>query len=89
MQILLEIIGYTGSALVLLSMAMTSVTKLRRLNMLGSLVSMIYALLIHTYPVVILNLGMIVINAIQLIRAKKADIPQQPEKGGTEYEAHY
>lgn len=89
MQVFLEIIGYTGSALVLLSMAMTSVTKLRRLNMLGSLVSMIYALLIHTYPVVFLNLGMIVINAIQLIRAKKADTPQQSGKGGTEYEAHY
>jgi len=72
MNIYLEIFGYLGTALVLLSMMMTSLTKLRIVNMAGSVVSMIYAMLVNTWPVVLLNAGMILINALQLIRLKRA-----------------
>lgn len=68
MNIYLEIFGYIGTALVLLSMMMTSVVKLRWINMAGSLISMIYAALCGAMPVVFLNLGLIVINIVQLVR---------------------
>lgn len=71
MHILFEIIGYAGTALILLSMMMTSVTWLRILNMSGSVFSMIYGALCGAWPVFLLNLCMIVINLVQLIRLKK------------------
>ncbi|MBE6924238.1 MAG: hypothetical protein E7466_03225 [Ruminococcaceae bacterium] len=71
MNIFLEVFGYIGTALVLLSMMMTSVVKLRIVNMAGSLISMIYAAICQTWPVVILNLGLIIINSVQLVRMKK------------------
>lgn len=73
MDFYLELFGYLGTALVLMSMMMTSLTKLRIVNMAGSVVSMIYAMLVNTWPVVLLNAGMIIINALQLLRlARKA-----------------
>jgi hypothetical protein len=71
MNIYLEIFGYIGTALVLLSMMMTSVVKLRLINMAGSLISMIYAVICGTWPVVLLNFGLILINGTQLLRMRK------------------
>ena len=81
MEIFIEIFGYIGTALVLISMAMTSVVKLRVVNMCGSLISMIYAIIVNTWPVVFLNLGLIIINSIQLIRMK-----MESERKGENYE---
>ena len=67
----LEAFGYLGTALVLTSMMMTSVNKLRIVNMAGSVVSMIYAALCNTWPVALLNLGLFTINAVQLSRLHK------------------
>ena len=69
-EIIYEIIGYIGTALVLFSMMMTSVVKLRLVNILGSLFSMTYALLAGAYPVALMNAGLIIINLFQLIRYK-------------------
>lgn len=71
MSIFWEIFGYTGTALILISMMMTSVVKLRIINMSGSLISMIYAVVTNTWPVVILNLGLIIINTVQLVRLRR------------------
>lgn len=68
MNIFLEVFGYIGTALVLLSMMMTSVVKLRIINMSGSLISMIYAIIMNTWPVAALNIGLIIINTVQLVR---------------------
>lgn len=71
MNIYLELFGYLGTALIFLSMMMTNITKLRILNMSGSVISAIYAALSNTWPVVILNGGLFIINAVQLFREKK------------------
>ena len=68
MDILLEIFGYIGSGMILLSMMMTSVEKLRWINMAGALISAIYGAVLGTWPVVFLNLGSITINVVQIIR---------------------
>ena len=75
MNIYLEIFGYIGTALVLVSMLMTSVVKLRILNGAGALVSMIYAFVCQTWPVFVLNLCLLVIQIVQLIRLHKQNNP--------------
>ena len=83
MNIYLEVFGYIGTGLVLLSMMMTSVVKLRLINMAGSLISMIYAIICVTWPVVLLNLGLILINGTQLLRMRK--IKNEEEKNEADY----
>lgn len=68
MNIYLEIFGYMGTALIFLSMMMTSIHKLRFFNILGSVISAIYALFTHTMPVFFLNAGLVIINIVQLIK---------------------
>lgn len=68
MNIYLEVFGYIGSALILISMMMTSVEKLRWLNISGSVISVIYGAVCGTCPVVFLNLGIIIINLVQIVR---------------------
>ena len=58
----LEVAGYVGSALVLVSFLMTSVVKLRIVNMAGSLISCVYALIIGSYPLAIMNAALVLIN---------------------------
>ncbi len=65
---LIEIVGYAGSALVVVSMLMTSVVKLRVVNTIGSLIFMVYALIIGSYPTALMNLCLIAINVFQLVR---------------------
>ncbi|MCR5344172.1 MAG: hypothetical protein K6E70_12510 [Butyrivibrio sp.] len=61
-----EIIGYIGSALVLLSFMMVSVYKLRIVNTIGSLFCVIYGILINAYPTVIMNVALVAINVYYL-----------------------
>ena len=68
MNIYLEIFGYIGTALVIVSMLMTSLVKLRIINMCGGLISLIYAVCVHTWPVVVLNACLISINFVQTVR---------------------
>ena len=75
MNILLEVFGYIGTALIILSMTMKSMNKLRVLNLSGSIISIIYSLIIVAWPTVVLNLCLAMINIFHLIkehRAKKA-----------------
>lgn len=70
MDIYLEIFGYIGSALVIVSMMMTSVLKLRIINMCGGVISLIYAACIPepAWPVIVLNACLISINFVQTVR---------------------
>jgi len=71
MNVWLEIFGYIGTLLVLVSMTMSSLAKLRMVNVSGSVISMIYSLLISAYPIVFLNFGISLINVYKLITEKK------------------
>ncbi len=70
MDIYLELVGYTGTALVIVSMMMTSVVRLRLFNIAGALISVVYAALSGTWPIVVLNAVLSVINTVQLVRAR-------------------
>ncbi len=71
--ILIEIVGYIGSALVVVAMLMTSVKKLRVVNCIGSAIFTIYALIIHSYPTAILNGTLVVINIYKLIELARKE----------------
>ena len=45
---MIEMLGYLGSALVVASMLMSSVVKLRVINTIGSGIFAVYALIIHS-----------------------------------------
>ena len=59
---IIEIVGYIGSFLVLVSFLMTSVFKLRIVNTIGSFIFMVYALIIKSYPTAIMNFCLVLIN---------------------------
>ena len=67
-QTIIELIGYLGSALVLISFLMVSVFKLRIVNSIGSVVCVIYGLIIHAYPTVVMNLCLVAINVYYLVK---------------------
>ena len=70
-QVIFEVIGYVGSAFVLASFLMASVVRLRVINSVGCIVSVIYGLLIHAYPTVIMNAALLLINIFFLLRMSK------------------
>ena len=70
-KFLIELIGYLGSFLVVISMLMTSVKKLRIVNTTGSVIFAIYALIIHSYPTALMNFCLVAINVYQLCRLRK------------------
>ena len=76
-MIYLEIFGYVGMVLVLVSMMMTSVKWLRILNMSGAIICTTYGILTDTWPTALLNIGLLIIQMVQLIR-----LYRQEKQGG-------
>jgi len=64
----LEMVGYLGSVLVGISLMMPSLLRLRTINSIGCLVFVAYGLLIHAYPVAIMNGFIFGINVFHLVR---------------------
>ena len=54
-KIWIELFGYLGSTLVVVSMLMASVVKLRVINAVGSVISATYALIIGSFPLALMN----------------------------------
>ena len=69
-----EMIGYIASLLIAVSLMMRSILKLRLINLVGAVFFTVYGLLIHAYPVAVVN-GFIVIIDIyylaQMLGAKE------------------
>lgn len=70
---MLEIIGYIGSALVVISMLMSSIIRLRIINTVGSIISAIYALFCGAIPLALMNICLIVINVYNLVKVLKSE----------------
>lgn len=70
---MIEMVGYLGSALVVASMLMSSVVKLRVINTLGSGIFAVYALIIHSYPTALMNVCLVGINVYNLVRLNQRD----------------
>jgi hypothetical protein len=69
-----ELVGYVASALVVLSLAMTSVVRLRWISLAGSVTFTVYGVLIGSVPIVLTNAAIAVINVWYLRRELSASI---------------
>lgn len=72
-SMIIEIFGYIGSTLVVVSMLMSSVVKLRVINTIGSVISGTYALIIASLPLALMNFCLIVINVYNLFKLLKSE----------------
>lgn len=68
---LIEIFGYIGTILVVVSMLMSSMVKLRIVSTVGSTVSGIYAMICGAFPLALMNGAIIIINIYNLIKLSK------------------
>jgi len=67
-QLLLEWIGYIASSIVLVSLLMSSVKKLRWINLIGAFMFAIYGFMIGSMPTGFMNVGIVLIDAYYLYR---------------------
>ncbi|MCK5388653.1 MAG: YgjV family protein [Candidatus Izimaplasma sp.] len=86
-QALLEWIGYTASLIVLVSLLMSSVKKLRWINLVGALIFGVYGFMIGSMPTGFMNLGIVIIDAYYLYRMylSKEYLRVLPIEEDTEY----
>jgi hypothetical protein len=64
----IEWVGYLASLLVALSLTMSSIIKLRWINLVGAVLFTIYALIINALPVALVNGFISVVNVYFLVR---------------------
>ena len=64
----LEAFGYAGTVIVIASFFMTDIKFMRIINMVGGIITMIYAIIRQDNPVVLLNAAIVSINTVQLFR---------------------
>ena len=67
-DVVLEFLGYAASAVIAVSLMLVSVVRLRIVNLLGSVLFVVYGLLIDAMPIVVLNVLMVAVNAFHLAR---------------------
>lgn len=65
---ILDIIGYTASVIIAVSMVMNSILKLRWINLFGALLFSVYGFIIGALPVGILNLFIVSVDIYYLIK---------------------
>ena len=68
---MVEFVGYVASALVVLSLLMTRILRLRVIGLIGATTFVAYGLLIGSVPIVITNAAIMAINIIFLWRANR------------------
>lgn len=68
-----EWIGYTASAIVLVSLLMSSIKKLRWINLVGAIIFGAYGFfIINSLPTGMMNLGIVAIDAYYLVKMYKS-----------------
>ena len=73
-ETVLQVVGYFSTLLILISFLMTSVLKLRVVNLIGSAIFVVFAFLTKSYPTAIMNVGLCIINIyfiLRLLRSKR------------------
>ncbi len=71
MDNVVEIIGYVASFIILVSLLMSSVKRLRMINLFGSMIFTGYGFAIESYPTAIMNLGIVAIDLYYLIKLQR------------------
>lgn len=66
----IELVGYIASILIVISLTMTDIFKLRIINSIGCLMFVIYGINVGAYPVALSNFIIVIINAYNLYKLK-------------------
>lgn len=67
-QTILELVGYTASVLIAISLMMSSLLRLRIINLIGGAMFSAYGFLIGAIPVGVLNGAIVLVNVFHIIR---------------------
>ncbi|RDY23889.1 lactate dehydrogenase [Romboutsia maritimum] len=68
----IEWVGYLASILIVISLTMTSIVKLRIINTIGCLLFVFYGMIVKAYPVAIANAAIILINLYYIYKLNKS-----------------
>jgi hypothetical protein len=71
-QTILELVGYAASALIAVSLMMSSILRLRILNLIGAATFATYGFLIGAIPVAVLNGSIVLVNVYHIVRMLQA-----------------
>ncbi len=84
---ILDWIGYLGSLVVLISLLMSSIKKLRWINLVGAMIFAFYGFMISSIPTGFMNVGIAVIDIVFLVMMYKQKdyFRVLPITGDTEY----
>lgn len=66
----IELVGYSASIFIAISLMMTDIVRLRVINSIGCLLFVIYGYTVGAYPVALANIIIIIINLYNLYRIK-------------------
>lgn len=66
----IELVGYSASLFIAISLMMTDIVKLRIINSIGCILFIIYGLNVGAYPVALANTIIIIINFYNLYKLK-------------------
>ncbi|MBT8250122.1 MAG: hypothetical protein KJN81_07650 [Acidimicrobiia bacterium] len=87
-----ELVGYLGSALIVLSLTRTSILQLRLVGLAGSFTFAVYGLLIQAYPIVIVNVVIVMVHLFflqKLLSKKKEFFTTLELNADSRYLAHF
>jgi hypothetical protein len=75
MSVWIDLLGYAASFIILVSLTMKSIVKLRWINAAGSLLFVVFAVLTRSAPTVVMNIGIIAIDLwyVSSLARKKGD----------------
>ena len=78
-----ELLGYAATVLVVAAMLMGSVVRLRILNLLGAAAFGVYGVLVHSVPLIVTNVIIVVVHAWKLfqIARHRVDLAVLPASG--------
>lgn len=64
----LDLFGYLASVVILISLTMSSIVRLRWINMIGGALFTVYGLMLHSMPTAFLNFGIVIIDIYYLVK---------------------
>lgn len=75
--VIVEIVGWAGSLLLVVSLLQSKMLRLRILNLTASVILVAYNLVVGVWPMAAMNAAVVFINITQIVRIQRAT-PQLP-----------
>jgi O-antigen/teichoic acid export membrane protein len=69
-KVVFEIVGYLGSAFVLLSFLLKDIKKIRLINIVGAAFFVIYGIYTETWATAFMNLALILVHIYYLVKMR-------------------